>query len=125
MTGESAIRPATGADVQAIERIVHDAYVGYVERIGKQPGPMLDDYPARVAEGAVSVLTLDGAVVGVLVLLPERDHLLLDNIAVDPAHKGQGFGRRLMAHAEDEARRRAYAEIRLYTHVLMHENLVL
>jgi ribosomal protein S18 acetylase RimI-like enzyme len=125
VTGAAAIRPATAADVPAIERVVHDAYIGYVERIGKQPGPMLDDYGARVAEGAVSVLTVDDEVAGVLVLLPEPDHLLLDNIAVDPARKGQGLGRRLMDHAEAEARRRRYAEIRLYTHALMHENLAL
>jgi len=66
---------------------------------------MLDDYAARVAEGAVSVLTVDGAVVGVLVLLPERDHLLLDNVALAPSCKGQGLGRRLMKPCRAEARR--------------------
>jgi GNAT superfamily N-acetyltransferase len=113
------------SDVPAIERIVHDAYLRYVERIGKPPGPMLDDYSARVAEGAVWVLDEGGAVAGVLVLLPAPDHLLLDNVAVDPARHGAGLGRRLMAFAEDEARSRGYAEVQLYTHVLMHENLVL
>ena len=125
MTAAPAIRPATADDVPAIERIVHDAYLSYVERIGKEPGPMLDDYRARVAEGAASVLTVDGAVAGVLVLLPEADHLLLDNVAVAPARKGTGLGGLLMRHAEDEARRRGYGEIRLYTHALMHENRAL
>ena len=32
------------------------AYVHYVERIGKPPGPMLDDYAALIAAGAVHVL---------------------------------------------------------------------
>ena len=42
------IRRAVVADVPTIERIVHDAYMKYVDRIGKPPGPMLDDYAARV-----------------------------------------------------------------------------
>jgi GNAT superfamily N-acetyltransferase len=125
MSRDTAIRPATQDDVPAIERIVHDAYERYIERIGKPPGPMLDDYPARVAEGAAWVLDEAGGIAGVLVLLPAPDHLLLDNVAVDPAYHGRGLGRRLMAFAEDEARRLGHAELRLYTHVMMHENLVM
>src|SRR5205814_3098336 len=85
MADDKTIRPANPDDVPAIERVVDAAYLRYVERIGKKPGPMLDDYPARVAEGAVSVLISTGEIVGVIVLLPEADHLLLDNIAVLPA----------------------------------------
>jgi ribosomal protein S18 acetylase RimI-like enzyme len=125
MTDAPAIRAATPDDVAAVERVVESAYALYVERIGKKPGPMLDDYAARIAEGAVSVLLDAGAVVGVLVLLPEPDHLLLDNVAVLPSQAGRGLGRRLMNFAEAEARRRGYDEIRLYTHALMHENLAL
>ncbi len=62
---------------------------------------------------------------GVLVLLPAPDHLLLDNVAVDPARHGAGLGRRLISFAEEEARRQGYAEVQLYTHIMMHENLVL
>jgi ribosomal protein S18 acetylase RimI-like enzyme len=56
------------------------------------------------------------------VLLPRPDHLLLDNIAVAPAHQGTGLGRRLLGFAEEEAARRGYSEIRLYTHRTMTEN---
>jgi predicted kinase/GNAT superfamily N-acetyltransferase len=114
---------ATAADVPAIERLVAAAYAKYVERIGKKPGPMLDDYRARVAEGVVWVVRGEDGLAGLVVLLPAADHLLLDNIAVSPAHQGQGIGRRLIAFAEEEARRRGLPELRLYTHALMHENL--
>jgi ribosomal protein S18 acetylase RimI-like enzyme len=120
-----SIRLAQPQDLPAIERIVHDAYVKYADRIGKKPGPMLDDYRARVAEQSVWVMDDGDAVMGLVVLLQEDDHVLLDNVAVDPSSQGRGVGRALMAFAEEEARRRGFREIRLYTHQLMHENVAL
>ena len=122
---DAAIRPARPADAAIITRVVHDAYAHYIPRMGKPPGPMQDDYAARIADGAAWVLEADGAIAGVLVLLDEGDHVLLDNVAVAPARQGQGIGRRLIAFAEAEARRRGYAEIRLYTHATMVENQAL
>ena len=121
----TALRPASAADLPAVQALVARAYGHYVARIGKPPGPMLDDYAARIAEGAVQVLEEDGRLVGLLVLLPEADHLLLDNVAVDPAAQGRGHGRRLVAAAEDEARRLGLPELRLYTHELMSENVAM
>jgi len=43
---EIRIRSADTADVPVIEQIVHDAYQHYIARMGKPPGPMLDDYAA-------------------------------------------------------------------------------
>jgi len=119
---EPRIRLATAADVSAIANIVEEAYRHYIPRIGKPPGPMLDDYAARVSEGVVWVIEEGLTVAGVIVLLPRPDYLLLDNIAVSPARQGLGLGRRLLAFAEAEATRRGYREIRLYTHETMNEN---
>jgi ribosomal protein S18 acetylase RimI-like enzyme len=83
---------------------------------------MLDDYAARVSEGAVWVLEEGALIVAIIVLLPAPNYLLLDNIAVSPARQSLGLGRRLLAFAEDEALRRGYREIRLYTHQTMVEN---
>jgi GNAT superfamily N-acetyltransferase len=121
------IRPATPADLAAVARIVRDAYTPYIVRIGKEPGPMRDDYAAQIAAGTVSVAEVDGPadknIGGLIVLIDEPDHLLLDNIAVAPALQGHGVGGALMRFADDEARRRGFAELRLYTHVLMTENI--
>ena len=123
--GMPEIRPAVAADVPDIERIVHDAYVKYVARIGKPPGPMQDDYAARVAAGEVWICAEGDDIAGILVLESAADHLLLDNIAVAPAWQSRGVGRHLLAFADAEARRAGHAEMRLYTHVLMHENIAL
>jgi ribosomal protein S18 acetylase RimI-like enzyme len=119
---EPQIRVATAADVPAIEEIVNQAYRHYVARIGKPPGPMLEDYAARVSEGVVWVLEEGAVIAAIIVLLPGVNHLLVDNIAVSPNHQGLGLGRRLLAFAETEALRRGYREIRLYTHQTMVEN---
>jgi ribosomal protein S18 acetylase RimI-like enzyme len=119
---EPRIRAATASDVPVIGQIVEQAYRHYISRIGRPPGPMLDDYAARVSEGVVWVMEEGSAIAGMIVLLPRPDYLLLDNIAVAPARQGSGLGRRLLAFAEAEAVRRGYREIRLYTHRTMTEN---
>ncbi len=119
------IRPADSSDLPAMARIVASAYQKYIERIGKPPGPMLDDYAERVRTHTVWVAEVDGIIAGLVVLLPRANHLLLDNVAVDPACHGRGIGRALLAFAEREAIRRGYAELRLYTHERMTENLAM
>jgi len=120
---QALIRPADAADLPAVEAIVRAAYTMYIARIGKPPGPMLDDYAALVPAHCVWVA--GAPLSGVIVLVGEDDHLLLDNVAVDPAAQGSGVGRALIGFAEAEARRRGYGEMRLYTHATMTENIAL
>ena len=119
------IRPAVPADAEAVRAVVDAAYGQYVARIGKPPGPMLDDYVRRIADGQVWVLEHGDSIAGILVLEEGPGGLLLDNIAVLPDCQGKGFGRMLIGFAEAEARRRDRNEIHLYTHALMHENIAL
>ncbi|QGZ64579.1 GNAT family N-acetyltransferase [Paraburkholderia acidisoli] len=116
-------RLAVPADLHAIETIVRLAYSPYIARMGRPPGPMLDDYGVLIDNGRVYVAERDGTIQGVLVLIPERDAMLLDNVAVAPAAQGTGLGRRLLHYAEQAARAQGYRVIRLYTHETMTENL--
>jgi len=120
------IRRAEPQDRAAVEAIVDAAYSVYLDRIGRPPGPMLDNYSRLIDEGAVSVLEApDGVIAGLIVVLAKSDHLLLDNVAVRPDRQGKGIGRRLIAFAESEARRLGYRELRLYTHEAMTGNIAL
>jgi ribosomal protein S18 acetylase RimI-like enzyme len=119
---EPRIRLAIAGDTPTVARIVDCAYRRYIARMDRPPGPMLDDYAARVSAGVVWLIEDGDGIAGILVLLPEADHLLLDNIAVAPARQGTGMGRRLLSFAEAEAVRRGYTEIRLYTNAVMTEN---
>ena len=118
------IRPAREGEGEVLRAIARAAYEPYVERIGTEPWPMLEDYGALVAAGEVWVAENEG-VVGYVVLKEQPDHLLLDNVAVSPERQGTGVGRRLMAYAEEHARENGFEEIRLYTNEAMTENLAL
>jgi ribosomal protein S18 acetylase RimI-like enzyme len=106
-----------------IEHVVNSAYKHYIPRIGRLPAPMTDDYRHHVAAGNVWLLLLDGQVVGLIVLLPKSNYMLLDNVAVAPEKQGRGLGSRLMYFAEVRTRQCGLKEIQLYTNEQMVENI--
>nr|WP_281419552.1 GNAT family N-acetyltransferase [Falsiroseomonas tokyonensis] len=105
--------------------MVERAYAPWLPVTGARPLPMDDDYAARCEAGQAFVLLRDEALAGLIVLLDFPDHLWIDNIAVEPALKGQGLGRMLMDFAEAEARRRGLPELRLLTNALMAANIAM
>ncbi|KAI1328017.1 acyl-CoA N-acyltransferase [Xylariaceae sp. FL0255] len=111
-------------DLAAIEHVVKEAYSPWVNVIGREPGPMLDDYSAHIRAERVSIVeTAGGNVQAILVLIPEPDSMLLDNVAVSPSAQGTGLGRRLITYAESRAREAGYNSIKLYTHEKMESNI--
>ncbi|HJQ75252.1 MAG TPA: GNAT family N-acetyltransferase [Gaiellaceae bacterium] len=116
------VRRADPAEAPLLSQIVERAYAVYVERIGRRPAPMDDDYEAKTRRGEVFVAD-DGAVAGLIVLVERPDHLLVENVAVDPARRGTGVGRALLEYAESHAAARGLRELRLYTNEAMTENL--
>jgi ribosomal protein S18 acetylase RimI-like enzyme len=119
------IRPARVEDTTAISECVTAAYKTYIARLGKPPRPMLDDYKDVIQQHRVFVLTEATRIIGILVLVIQKQTLLVDNVAVHPDHQGRGYGRRLMALAEEEARRLGFTAITLYTNERMIENIEL
>lgn len=98
------------------------AFSVYLPRMSIRPGPMSADYAAVIASTETWVVYDDGELIGLLVLSPRVDHLVVDNVAVDPAYQGQGVGRRLLSLAEERAGELGRAQVRLFTHVTMVEN---
>ena len=122
-SSRQTIRRSVATDEKRVHEIVDAAYRHYISRIGQLPGPMLDDYSRRIADGQVWVVDDANRITGILVLEEDGNRFLLDNIAVAPDQQGKGVGRVLLEFAEAEAARRGWSEIVLYTHALMTENI--
>src|SRR5258708_13049721 len=114
LDGMVTIRPADEADVAALRTIVTAAYARYVPRIGQAPAPMTADYAHAVRSGQVWVAEEQGEIAGLVVLIAQPGHLLLENVAVRPDAQGRGIGARLMALAEGQPRALHLSALRLY-----------
>ena len=118
------IRPARAEDADAVSAVAKAAFSPYIGRLGDiEPWPMHVDYAEKIGLGHTWVAEDAGTVVGLLVLEPHDDHLLLDVIGVAPGHQGTGLGHRLLDVADQQARSLGLPEVRLYTNVVMTENV--
>jgi len=118
-----SVRPARAADARVMREVAVAAYQPYVDRIGREPAPMTADYGRIATSGHAWVAERGDRIVGVLVVEPAEDHLLLENVAVAPPAQGLGVGGRLLRVAEEQAVARGLGEVRLYTNEAMTENL--
>ena len=119
------LRRAGDADVRALTALVADAYRHYKPLIGRTPLPMLIHYEDAVREHEIWVLEADGVLVGIIELGPRPDHLWIENVAVSPRWQGRGFGRLLLRHAEEEARRHGLDELGLLTNERYLDNIAM
>jgi len=92
MSAGPSIRRARSSDATAMKSCVEAAYRHYIARIGKPPGPMLDDYSKVTQQHEAFVAEEKGEIVGVLVLVRQHSGMLLDNVAVHPDFQGKGLG---------------------------------
>ncbi|MCX7364880.1 MAG: GNAT family N-acetyltransferase [Alphaproteobacteria bacterium] len=123
MAETTTLRQAVVTDASAIRDLTRAAYAKWVPRIGREPKPMTADYDAAVRAHRFDLLHVDDALAALIETIAETDHLLIENVAVSPTFQGRGFGRRLMAHAEELAASAGFREVRLYTNKLFDENV--
>jgi len=119
----SLIRVAVAGDVSFIRRCAVAAYSKYVDRIGREPAPMVADFAAAVSRGEVAVVCAGAAPAGFVIFYPLDSEMHLENIAVCPEYCGNGFGKSLIGYVENEAVRVGVNAVFLYTNELMTENL--
>ena len=117
------IRRATIKDAELISALTDTAYAQWAPLIGRAPLPMTTNYVDAIASHVVDVLENDGLMCGVLELVLEVEHVLIESIAIHPDHQGNGLGGRLLKHAENTARTLGHPEVRLYTNASSTSNL--
>jgi ribosomal protein S18 acetylase RimI-like enzyme len=119
----AVIRQAMKADLAEIKSCAIAAYTMYVERIGKNPAPMVANFSEAVENKNLYVMDSAGQVCGFVVFYPQGDHVHLENVAVNPDFQQRGIGSRLIEFAEQQAGVEGYSRIELYTNAMMTENL--
>ncbi|MEM7289654.1 MAG: GNAT family N-acetyltransferase [Pseudomonadota bacterium] len=120
------IRPAIPRDVPDIEACAKEAFRKYIDRIGREPAPMVADFHTLVEQGRVFIFAgEDDLLRGFIVFYPRSDHMHLENIAVHNDAQGQGIGKRLIEYCEHCTREAGLGQVELYTNVRMTENLML
>lgn len=118
-----SVRRARPDDAGRMTELARRAYEPYVPRIGREPAPMGEDYFALAQQEGVWLAEQNDGLVGLLVLVPTDDHMLVQNVAVAPEAQGLGVGGLLLQVAEEQTRVLGLMELRLYTHEAMTENL--
>jgi ribosomal protein S18 acetylase RimI-like enzyme len=121
----TGLRRATPVDAVAVRDLTRAAYAKWIPVLGREPKPMTADYDVAVRDHVVNMLHWDGKLAALIEMYPEADHLLIVNVAVSPAYQGRGYGRALLAHAEELARSLGLDKMRLYTSVHLTENVKL
>ena len=123
MTEWVPLRRAVSADASAVRELSRSAYAKWVPLIGREPMPMTADYERAVSEHIIDLYEEGGQLLALIEMIPARDHLLIENIAVRPDQQGKGLGDRLLRHAEALALSSGYAETQLYTNAAFAANL--
>ncbi len=103
MSGALELRQAVPSDAPAIRELTREAYAKWVPLIGREPKPMTADYAEAIRKHRFDLLYVESRLAALIETIREADHLLVENVAVSPSFQGRGFGRRLMAHAEQLA----------------------
>jgi GNAT superfamily N-acetyltransferase len=118
------LRRATAADVPNIRALTRSAYAKWVPLIGREPMPMTADHDRAVADHIIDLWEEGGQLLALIEIIPESDHLLVENIAVRPDQQGKGIGGKLLHHAEGFARSQGSDEVRLYTNAAFASNVL-
>ena len=125
MSNAVELRQGMVSDAPAIRTLTREAYAKWVPIIGRELKPMTADYAEAVRKHRFDLLYVAEKLAALIETISEADHLLIENVAVSPSFQGRGFGRKLIAHAEQMAASLGFSETRLYTNKLFTENMQL
>ena len=117
------IRIATISDAGAVAALTRTAYAKWVPVIGREPLPMKADHAAFIRDHRVDLLFIGPDLAALVEMIQRENDLLIENVAVAPHFQKRGYGRRMVAHAEQIAAQAGLGVIRLYTNSQFEENL--
>jgi GNAT superfamily N-acetyltransferase len=116
-------RRAGPDDASAVRQLTREAYQQWCELLGREPKPMTADYEYAVRHHLIDLALIQRNIAGLVEMIDKDDSLLVENLAVHPAHRGQGVGALLMRRAEETAQDLGLPTLTLYTNKLFTSNL--
>jgi GNAT superfamily N-acetyltransferase len=119
------VRAARPDEADMIRSVTRAAYAKWVPKLGREPKPMQADYGKAVRANIIDVVLKDDAMVALIEMVPEVDHLYIKNVAIVPVFQGKGIGRHLLWRAEMLARSHGLDIVKLRTNKLMDTNVAL
>jgi len=117
------LRRATLSDAITIRHLTRLAYAKWIPLIGREPKPMAVNYDRAVVDHMIDLYEIDGEAVALIEVVPQAQHLLIENIAVRPDHQGKKIGELLLSHAETIAQALHLVELQLYTNAAFISNI--
>jgi len=117
------IRIATIEDAEAVTAITRLAYSKWVPVIGREPMPMKADHAAHIRDHRTDLLLIGNEIAALIETIQKPDYLLIENVAVAPHFQKRGYGRRMVASAEQMAKVAGFQMVKLYTNSKFEENV--
>lgn len=120
------VQPATEDDLPLLVQIIHAAYAEYAGKLDPPSGAHREDVTslaAKLQRGGGALAWVEGVAAGSVLYEGRGDKLYLGRLAVIPAFRGNGIGRRLVIHVEEQARTRGYRAVTLGVRIALPQNL--
>ena len=121
--GSMVLSRASVLQQAEIEAFQEEAYARNRPILGVEPLPLKWDYATIFSETEVWEARQKGRLVGVLILRPMDDHLVLESVATLPEVQGAGYGNALLNATEFRARDWGFSTIRLLTGEALTQNV--
>jgi ribosomal protein S18 acetylase RimI-like enzyme len=122
------IRTAVAAEAGIVLGVMRRAFGEYRGRLEPESSVFAETVPAiavKLAGGGGFLAEQAGRAVGCVIVEDLGDRAYLGRLAVDPALRGRGLGRRLAVAAEGFARRRGRPAIELNVRIALAGNIAL
>lgn len=84
---------------------------------------MRADHAAHIRDHRADLLFVGEDLAALVETIERDDDVLIENVAVDPSFQKRGYGRKMVAYAEQLARAAGLTTVRLYTNEKFEENL--
>lgn len=122
------VRPATAADRAAVVKVLQRAFADYDGRLQPPPGALGEteaSVRAHLEKGSIAIAFIAGEPVGAMFIDRKGDALFLSRVSVVPEKRGSGITARMVALAEEEARRQGVHALTLRVREVLTQNVAL